>query len=477
MGAQTPQLLPPPDGGPPPPRRRQEADPTFLPPEGQTSFASISFNGTPITGTAETENYSFDASTRVLKLKKDVIANLEFEGKGNATLDLNGCVLKAETSNMPTIYVKSGYNLTVIDTNKTVEHKGYIGNDYGWRAGTPEGTAGTNYMVDYTIKGGIITNVEDIKRNIDGYGIVTDIYSVAKMYGGTIAGININTSTEFGDIAGICIGHNIAGTTCVKGDYDTAKFGMYKGAYVVGCAGMAGGIEVRGESEAVIGGGVIEYCDAVKYLGGGLAISGKTTSVIFEYGRISNCHAFESAAAINANGGLLEFNHGTIENCYADKYGGAIKGDDGIVRINGGLFKNCGTYGDGGFYNGTNADLVINGGTFENCFAHFGGAIGSGGNVTINSGIFKNCEANRDEEIGGVVDMWSSGVLTVGSDVSFIGNKGNGGSVIGVEPEFKGSITVEEGATFENNGDPIFMFDGADDASAEFNIPESLSAK
>lgn len=411
------------------------------------AVGTITINGSTLSDGICTENYIFNVKTRVIKLLKDFEGNFVFSGKNSqCRLDLNGHILRSrsnEDAKRPAIYVKSGYILTIMDSNRTVKHDGYINEDYVW---TPGEATGAPVCDDYPIYGGIITGPKAY-TTVNGYseGIVIDQFSTVSFEGGTIAGMGYDSAA-----GAIYVARNLDGDEVDSGR--VAKLVMSDNAAIVGCTGStAGAIRMydsknNGASLIDFQGGLIDYCanpDEHGTQAGAIYYNGYNCGMTMSGGKISNCYSGQEAGAITCNAGFFTLCGGTIENCYTENNGGAIRRDDGIVTMSSGLIKNC-SADYGGAYNGNSTAFVMTGGTIDGCIGRSGSGAFNSNNVVIHGGTIKNCVSLNG---GGVVEV--SGTLIIDGG-EFINNSAVYGAVISMEVECECTITVT-GGTYTNN--------------------------
>ena len=257
----------------------------------------------------------------VYKLAEDVTISGTLRVTGEATVDLNGYVLRYAdtTANGSVFEIVSGGDLTVIDSRPNVEHKFVSNADGLWVLDEQNGTE--------IVRGGIITGGTGLTdRNNNGYG----------------GGVYVDGGGRFTMTGGSIVGCKAEGYIAFGGGVFVAKGGQFTmtGGSIVGCTAVAdeyghaygGGIRNDGEERGDIG---------------------RTT--LSGTAEIRDCHA---------KGGFL-------------LYGGGIS-DAGTLTINGDVkIIGCtaGGMGSDAMYVNANNDSSVTGGTFYGSIQDLGNKI------------------------------------------------------------------------------------------------------
>lgn len=257
----------------------------------------------------------------VYTLAEDVTISGTLKVTGEATVDLNGYVLRYAdtTANGSVFEIVSGGDLTVIDSRPNVEHKFVSNADGLWVLDEQNGTE--------IVRGGIITGGTGLTdRNNNGYG----------------GGVYVDGGGRFTMTGGSIVGCKAEGYIAFGGGVFVAKGGQFTmtGGSIVGCTAVAdeyghaygGGIRNDGEVRGDIG---------------------RTT--LSGTAEIRDCHA---------KGGFL-------------LYGGGIS-DAGTLTINGDVkIIGCtaGGMGSDAMYVNANNDSSVTGGTFYGSIQDLGNKI------------------------------------------------------------------------------------------------------
>lgn len=257
----------------------------------------------------------------VYTLAEDVTISGTLKVTGEATVDLNGYVLRYAdtTANGSVFEIVSGGDLTVIDSRPNVEHKFVSNADGLWVLDEQNGTE--------IVRGGIITGGTGLTdRNNNGYG----------------GGVYVDGGGRFTMTGGSIVGCKAEGYIAFGGGVFVAKGGQFTmtGGSIVGCTAVAdeyghaygGGIRNDGEVRGDIG---------------------RTT--LSGTAEIRDCHA--------KDGFLL--------------YGGGIS-DAGTLTINGDVkIIGCtaGGMGSDAMYVNANNDSSVTGGTFYGSIQDLGNKI------------------------------------------------------------------------------------------------------
>ena len=207
----------------------------------------------------------------VYTLAEDVTISGTLRVTGEATVDLNGYVLRYdETADPDSIFrVEAGKTLTLTDSRPEAKHE------------------------DETLPaGGLITGGEGYRRD---YG-AGQSYSY---YGG---GVYVEAGASF-ELAG--------GTIYACGVRDGAEY-----AY-------GGGIYAEGGSVTMTGGAIRNCVVSTDYSASGGAIYAKAGSVTMSGGVISGCSA-KDGGGILTSGCTVRITGGRIENCKASEHGGGL---------------------------------------------------------------------------------------------------------------------------------------------------------
>ena len=207
----------------------------------------------------------------VYTLAEDVTISGTLQVTGEATVDLNGYVLRyAETADPDSIFrVTSGSTLTLTDSAPTATHSD---------ASLPAGgliTGGKGFKYD---------NGAGQSYNYYGGGVYVEAGASFVLAGGTIyaCGVQSGANQAFG-----------------------------------------GGIYAEGGSVTMTGGAIQNCVLSANNGASGGAIYAKAGSVTMEGGVISGCSAM-SGGGISASGGTVRITGGRIENCKASERGGGL---------------------------------------------------------------------------------------------------------------------------------------------------------
>ena len=209
----------------------------------------------------------------VYTLAEDVTISGTLRVTGDATVDLNGHVLRFDQSAQPdSIFrVEAGKTLTLRDSRPEAEHG------------------------DETLPaGGLITGGRGYRHDGGSGG-----YHIYYYYG---SGVYVEAGASF----------MLAGGTIYA-------CGVQSGAN----SAYGGGIYVEGGSVTMSGGAIRNCAVSADYSASGGAIYAKAGSVTMSGGVISGCSAM-SGGGISASEGTVRITGGRIENCKASEHGGGL---------------------------------------------------------------------------------------------------------------------------------------------------------
>lgn len=164
---------------------------------------------------------------------------------------------------------------------------------------------------------------------------------------------------------------------------------------------------------ANITGGNIVGCQADK--GGGIYNNQGTLTL--SGGNIIGCVASEKGGGIYSVAGTFAMNDGEINSCKAKYGGGEYNGIECDFSINGGVIEDCvATESGGAIYNYSTAMININNGIIKSCTAQVGGGvfISSYGRFEINGGRIESCTATNDSSTDACVVFSNSSVYING---------------------------------------------------------------
>ena len=243
----------------------------------------------------------------VYTLAEDVTISGTLRVTGDATVDLNGYVLRyAETADPDSIFrVTSGSTLTLDDSDPTASHSdaslpagGLITGGKGFKYDNGAGQLYTYYGggvyvetgASFVLAGGTIyaCGVQSGANSAYGGGIYAEGGSVT-MTGGAIR--NCAVSADYGASGGAI--------------YAKAGSVTMSGGVIAGCSAMSGGGILAFKGTVRITGGRIEDCKASKR-GGGLYIGGHADQISVLDAVISGCEA-------KRGGGLALINFAELE--------------------------------------------------------------------------------------------------------------------------------------------------------------------
>ena len=289
----------------------------------------------------------------VYTLAEDVTISGTLRVTGDATVDLNGHVLRFDQSAQPdSIFrVTSGSTLTLDDSDPTASHSdaslpagGLITGGKGFKYDNGAGQLYTYYGggvyveagASFVLAGGTIyaCGVQSGANQAYGGGIYAEGGSVT-MTGGAIR--NCAVSANYGASGG---GVYI---------YSGASFTM-EGGVIAGCSAMSGGGILAFKGTVRITGGRIEDCKASKR-GGGLFVSGHADQISVLDAAISGCEAENGGGVALMGFAELELGENArITGCKATN-GAAVYMDlESTYTVN---HPGCFLYANGGRVEGT----------------------------------------------------------------------------------------------------------------------------
>ena len=290
----------------------------------------------------------------VYTLAEDVTISGTLRVTGDATVDLNGHVLRFDQSAQPdSIFrVTSGSTLTLTDSAPTASHSdaslpagGLITGGEGYRrdygAGQSYSYSGGGVYVEagasFVLAGGTIyaCGVQSGANQAFGGGIYAEGGSVT-MTGGAIRNCVLSANN----------GANGGGVYIYSG----ASFTM-EGGVISGCEAKHGGGIWTYRGTVQITGGRIENCKASEH-GGGLSVSGHTNQISVLNAAISDCKAKNGGGVALIGFAELELGENArITGCTASEYGAAIYMNlEATYTVN---YPGCFLYANGGQVEGT----------------------------------------------------------------------------------------------------------------------------
>ena len=300
----------------------------------------------------------------VQALAEDVTISGTLRVTGDATVDLNGHVLRFNQSAQPdSIFrVTGGSTLTLTDSAPTATHSD---------ASLPAGgliTGGEGYRRDYGA---------GQSYSYYGGGVYVEADASFELAGGTIyaCGIQSGATSAYGggiyaDGGSVTMTGGAIRNCAVSGDYGASGGAIYakagsvtmSGGVISGCSAMSGGGILTSGCTVQITGGRIENCKASKR-GGGLSVSGHTNGPVSVLDTvISGCEAKRGGGLALIGFAELELGENArITGCTATEkddteagaieYGAAIYMDlDSTFTVN---YPGCFLYANGGRVEGT----------------------------------------------------------------------------------------------------------------------------
>ena len=361
----------------------------------------------------------------VYTLTEDVSISSTLKITGEATLDLNGYMLRM-TGSASVLTVESGGHLTIADSRPDAEERRFA----------PDGDG--LWVLDATgeksVTGGIITGGTGTLGQwyFYGGGVYVNSGGHLTMEGGSIVGCSAyGANGIYGDGGGVFLKSNYGESI------DRTTFTM-NGGSIIGCtAGSLGGGVVVARSTFTMNKGSILSCTAKESGGGGVDVQ-NGGSFTMKDGVISDCvsrggETWKFGGGVYVENGSFTMDGGRITACRAantsdPKYGrggGVALSGQGVFELNAGTIDaSCTATGAGGAVYSTGGTLCANGGTIA------GGVMNSYGTITGSGGTRFSGSVTNDE--GGSI---KSGTFEETSDVLNYGTIGPGVT-------FPGKVTV-----------------------------------
>lgn len=361
----------------------------------------------------------------VYTLTEDVSISSTLKITGEATLDLNGYMLRM-TGSASVLTVESGGHLTIADSRPDAEERRFA----------PDGDG--LWVLDATgeksVTGGIITGGTGTLGQwyFYGGGVYVNSGGHLTMEGGSIVGCSAyGANGIYGDGGGVFLKSNYGESI------DRTTFTM-NGGSIIGCtAGSLGGGVVVARSTFTLNKGSILSCTAKESGGGGVDVQ-NGGSFTMKDGVISDCvsrggETWKFGGGVYVENGSFTMDGGRITACRAantsdPKYGrggGVALSGQGVFELNAGTIDaSCTATGAGGAVYSTGGTLCANGGTIA------GGVMNSYGTITGSGGTRFSGSVTNDE--GGSI---KSGTFEETSDVLNYGTIGPGVT-------FSGKVTV-----------------------------------
>lgn len=367
----------------------------------------------------------------VYTLTEDVSISSTLKITGEATLDLNGYMLRM-TGSASVLTVESGGHLTIADSRPDAEERRFA----------PDGDG--LWVLDATgeksVTGGIITGGTGTLGQwyFYGGGVYVNSGGHLTMEGGSIVGCSAyGANGIYGDGGGVFLKSNYGESI------DRTTFTM-NGGSIIGCtAGSLGGGVVVARSTFTMNKGSILSCTAKESGGGGVDVQ-NGGSFTMKDGVISDCvsrggETWKFGGGVYVENGSFTMDGGRITACRAantsdPKYGrggGVALSGQGVFELNAGTIDaSCTATGAGGAVYSTGGTLCANGGTIA------GGVMNSYGTITGSGGTRFSGSVTNDE--GGSI---KSGTFEETSDVLSYG-------------------TIDPGVTFSGKVTVTYMTDG-----------------
>lgn len=367
----------------------------------------------------------------VYTLTEDVSISSTLKITGEATLDLNGYMLRM-TGSASVLTVESGGHLTIADSRPDAEERRFA----------PDGDG--LWVLDATgeksVTGGIITGGTGTLGQwyFYGGGVYVNSGGHLTMEGGSIVGCSAyGANGIYGDGGGVFLKSNYGESI------DRTTFTM-NGGSIIGCtAGSLGGGVVVARSTFTMNKGSILSCTAKESGGGGVDVQ-NGGSFTMKDGVISDCvsrggETWKFGGGVYVENGSFTMDGGRITACRAantsdPKYGrggGVALSGQGVFELNAGTIDaSCTATGAGGAVYSTGGTLCANGGTIA------GGVMNSYGTITGSGGTRFSGSVTNDE--GGSI---KSGTFEETSDVLNYG-------------------TIDPGVTFSGKVTVTYMTDG-----------------
>lgn len=356
------------------------------------SVAVLAAYDTAEVATAEALTSALGNSAKgTVRLKTDITIDTSLTVDRTVTLDLNGHVLKYESSNRGSvIVVESGGVLTIQDSDRTKQHKFTPDGSGLW---VLDETGGTK-----TVSGGVITGGTgtELGGSYFGGGVLVKKQGTVIMNGGAIVGCT----------ASYCGG----GIAVYKLD---AAFTMNTGAKIIGCtAGYSGGGALVSNGSLIMNGGLINACTAIN--GAGVYIYHMYSSFIMSGGKIIDCKATDhgGGVVVDYKCSFEMSGNAQILSCSAGDGSGGLYLDDSTVvcTLNGGTIgnKNSGKY---------NYDGIVSNGTINGTDGTIYGKVVNESSGTIAGGTFQGTvQNNKGTVTGGNFKGAISGTLVITYD-------------------------------------------------------------
>ena len=367
----------------------------------------------------------------VYTLTEDVSISSTLKITGEATLDLNGYMLRM-TGSASVLTVESGGHLTIADSRPDAEERRFA----------PDGDG--LWVLDATgeksVTGGIITGGTGTLGQwyFYGGGVYVNSGGHLTMEGGSIVGCSAyGANGIYGDGGGVFLKSNYGESI------DRTTFTM-NGGSIIGCtAGSLGGGVVVARSTFTMNKGSILSCTAKESGGGGVDVQNGGCFTMKD-GVISDCvsrggETWKFGGGVYVENGSFTMDGGRITACRAantsdPKYGrggGVALSGQGVFELNAGTIDaSCTATGAGGAVYSTGGTLCANGGTIA------GGVMNSYGTITGSGGTRFSGSVTNDE--GGSI---KSGTFEETSDVLNYG-------------------TIDPGVTFPGKVTVTYMTDG-----------------
>ena len=298
-----------------------------------------------------------DVNFDTVRLAGDISISSTLTVNRTVTLDLNGHVLKYESTNKGSVIVVEGSgNLTLTDSNTTAKHK-FMPNGKLW---VLDDASGTEAVTGGVITGGTGYPFHLISGKVVYYGGGVYIAPGGQltMTGGNIIGCSAESgggvcidgepgqfSMSGGSIAG-CVASEIGGGVCVSGTFKMSGQAVIRSCAVESADNFVcgGGVYVDGSFE-MSGEATIKGCQAISDSanGGGVFVNSSRSFVMSEKAKIENCQAISNSSRGRGEGGGVYLANNTkftlsgsavIQNCTAtnsanhgEAYGGGVSAD------------------------------------------------------------------------------------------------------------------------------------------------------
>lgn len=300
-------------------------------------------------------------------LNEDITINRHLVFTGNVVLDLNGHVIKLNSSlyggtakgDVIMLWNIGGngdfytVDFTLQDSNPTAKH--YFSKQanglWKWEPSVTEATEGYQLLEGGVITGG--TGFADGNRSGGGIYIEErkpDGWSWpinANITGGNIVGCQADKGGGIYNNQGTLTlsGGNIIGCVAAEkggGVYNNEGNATVDEGNIKSCVANEEGGGIYGAGNLTVNGGVIENCSALD--GGGVCISGDTHTFIMNGGSIKDCVASNNSGGVHNKESYFKMKGGSIKNCTATNNPNAnAYGTLGFTAL----------YADGGVIDGT----------------------------------------------------------------------------------------------------------------------------